>query len=309
MALGGCRPGIVLVSILRLLVLCLVLNFIGFVALAKWVGPVFSTNYEGFKFRVVVFPQRIGIFNANGKLYKKHIFDERNDLVTDQFSVDQDNTVSTRWQTPLSTQEIGSGFFFNQQLSSHSMNGQRPIRLIEDAKFDSHIYFFRTQNDLSSKFLEIYDGVILGFPFANLHPLEKFSLLDDHLPPNCFPRECQQEDLRDAYDNLQRPDGYEQTSKQRQLPLYLEILATLLAGLIAWWDGWLAGSGNRWWGGLISALGLGLLTSAFTAIGFCDPRFWRPYLRILRGQNPFRYEWGQQSEYQQPLTHAGNVSQ
>jgi hypothetical protein len=56
-------------------------------------------------------------------------------------------------------------------------------------------------------------------------------------------------------------------------------------------------------------LSLWLFLSFMTAVSLGDPLFWRPLGRILSDQNPYRYEWGQQSEYQQPLTHGENVSQ
>jgi hypothetical protein len=98
-------------------------------------------------------------------------------------------------------------------------------------------------------------------------------------------------DLQATYCNFQAPDDYWQQGEERQFPLYL------LACLVTWGGAWLWGSGRRTCGLLIAALGLGMCLSSLTTIGLCDPLFWRPFERILSGQNPYRCQWDQQTDY------------
>jgi hypothetical protein len=107
--------------------------------------------------------------------------------------------------------------------------------------------------------------------------------------------------------------NYNQTPCEIHEPmLYLEILATLLAGLIASWGGWLWGGGHRAWGGLVIALSLWLFLSFFTGFLFSDPLFWRAGWNVLSGHDPYRCEpvYCQTSNYRQTFQHNGeNVSQ
>jgi hypothetical protein len=120
----------------------------------------------------------------------------------------------------------------------------------------------------------------------------------------------QEQRLPDHCSYLQKPDEYQQAGENRQFPLYLEILAGLLASFIASWGGWLMGGRHRIRGVLLAVLGLALIASVLTTIGFCDPLFWRPYLRILTGQNPYRCQWDEQGQYRQVFQHDGeNVAQ
>lgn len=116
--------------------------------------------------------------------------------------------------------------------------------------------------------------------------------------------------LPDHRPGLQYSNQSQDSCKPFEFPLYSEILAALLTSLIAWLGCGLWGAGHRAFGGLLAVIGLGLCLSVLTTIGFCDPSFWRPFGRILTGQNPYRCQWDEHSQYRQTLQHdGGNVSQ
>jgi len=128
------------------------------------------------------------------------------------------------------------------------------------------------------------------------------------LPFDGSPSGSQKSGLPDHLPNLQQTNYNQKPCEPFELPLYGEICAALLASLIAIWGGWLWGGGNRIWGGLLAVFGLGLLASALTAVGFCDPLFWRAEWRSLTFQEANRCGC-QQSEYHQAFEHDGeNVS-
>jgi hypothetical protein len=108
---------------------------------------------------------------------------------------------------------------------------------------------------------------------------------------------------------LQNSDSSQNSCKPFEFPLYGNILAALLAGLITSCGGWLSGRGNRW-GWIVGFLGIGLLWSILTTIGFCDPLFWRAEWRALTGQEANRCQCAKQPDYHQTFQHDGeNVSQ
>jgi len=91
-------------------------------------------------------------------------------------------------------------------------------------------------------------------------------------------------------------------------PLYVKVLAFLLAIFITCWGGWLS-EHRPWLGRLLGALGIGLLASVLTSIGFCDPLFWRAEWRSLTGQEANRCQCSIHGEDYQTFEHGGNVSQ
>jgi hypothetical protein len=119
----------------------------------------------------------------------------------------------------------------------------------------------------------------------------------------------QENRLPDHRGNLQQSNQSQNPCEHNEYSLYLEILASLLAGLIASWGGWLWGGGHKVWGGLVIALSLWLFLSFTTAFAFDDPLFWRPGVRLLTGHELDRWYY-QHSEYHQTFQHdGGNVSQ
>jgi hypothetical protein len=113
----------------------------------------------------------------------------------------------------------------------------------------------------------------------------------------------QEQSLPDHTAHLQESNQRQESCKPFQFPLYGEILAALLASLIASWGGWLWGGGHRIWGSLIAALGLGLCFSVLTTAGFCDPLFWRAEWRSLTGQEANRCDCAEHTEYHHTFQH------
>jgi hypothetical protein len=161
---------------------------------------------------------------------------------------------------------------------------------------------------------------LVGLPthfFYGLFPLE-FHFLDlaIHVPSlslhpiglgvNFISRLPKQDSLPNHASNLQETDYNQPACEPDEMTLYLEILASLLAGLIASWGDWLWAGGYRWRGGLVCGLALWLFLSFFTGFLFGDPLFWRVGSRILSGRNPNQYE---ETDYRQRFVHDGeNVS-
>ena len=112
---------------------------------------------------------------------------------------------------------------------------------------------------------------------------------------------------------LQQANNDQPSCKGLEFPLYIEILASLLANFIAWWGGWLlyGKRRRRILGSALVVLGFCLYASVLTTILFCDPLFWRAEWRAFSsGQNPYRCQWSEYSEYRQTYQHdSGNVSQ
>jgi hypothetical protein len=155
---------------------------------------------------------------------------------------------------------------------------------------------------------------LYGLPPLELHFLD----LAAHVPGlsshptslgmNIVASLAEQSGLPADKNQLQESDSNQAPCEIHEPALYLEVLATLLAGLIAGWGGWLYGGGNRAWGGLVIALSLWLFLSSFTGFLFNDPLFWRPLGSILTGHNPYRCQ--EQTDYRQTFQHdAENVSQ
>lgn len=154
--------------------------------------------------------------------------------------------------------------------------------------------FFKNRESLCTGFLRIFGlrihDVGLGMNVAS--GLPKQDSLPSHRP------------------NLQHSHESQDSCKPFEFPLYSEILAALLASLIACWGGWLWGGGHRIWGGLLAVLGLGLAASVLTTVGFCNPLFWRAEWRSLTFQEANRCQYAEHSNYCQTFQHDGeNVSQ
>jgi len=138
-------------------------------------------------------------------------------------------------------------------------------------------------------------GLVLHVPGLFFHPFG--------LGVNVAASLAYQDSLPNHASNLKRTDYHQTECEPCEPILYLEVLASLLAGLIAAWGGWLWGGGRRVWGGLVIGLSLWLFLSFFTGFLFNDPLFWRPIGRILTGGNPYRCQGDQQTEYRQPFQH------
>ena len=94
--------------------------------------------------------------------------------------------------------------------------------------------------------------------------------------------------------------NYNQPScKGLELPLYIEVLASLLANFIAGWGGCLfyGRPRRRILGSVIAIFGLCLYASILTTILFCDPLFLRAEWRSFTGGDPYRCQWSDHSEY------------
>jgi hypothetical protein len=164
-------------------------------------------------------------------------------------------------------------------------------------KFGVPIYLF---------YIELFppsDWIIPSdIPVPDIHPLPHAEFLQFGLPGDGFPRRPQKSGLPSHGPNLQDADYRQGSCKPFEFPLYSEILAALLASLIASWGGWLWAGGNRVRGGLCAVLGLGIVASVLTTVGFCDPLFWRAEWRSLTFQEANRCEC-QHSEYRQTFQH------
>jgi hypothetical protein len=136
----------------------------------------------------------------------------------------------------------------------------------------------------------------------SLHPLGLgMNVIASLFQKPSLPDHCA--NLQPSNCNSQCPNNYKQQGEDRHFPLYLEILAALLACLITCMGGGLWGFGHRILGGMIAVLGLACSLSVLTSVGFCDPFFWRPFQRVMAGQNPYRCQWTQQTEYRETLHH------
>jgi IS1 family transposase len=140
----------------------------------------------------------------------------------------------------------------------------------------------------------------------NIDPLAHRGSLNVGLPFDGSQSAAQEIGLPYHRASLQEPYEYQAPCKPFEPPLYGYILATLLACFIASWGGWLWGGGHRVWGGLLAALGLWLITSTLTTVGFGDPLFWRAGWRLLSGQDPDRRDC-QDAEHRQPFQHNGEI--
>jgi hypothetical protein len=130
------------------------------------------------------------------------------------------------------------------------------------------------------------------------------------LPVNVTAGSTDQDSLPDHTPHLERTDYHQTECEPCEPVLYLEVLASLLARLIAAWGGWLWGTGRLAWGGMVIALGVLLFLSFSSGFLFDGPLFWRPLEHILTGRNPYYCQWAKQTEYRQTFQHdGGNVSQ
>jgi hypothetical protein len=159
-------------------------------------------------------------------------------------------------------------------------------------------------SDRTSEAQGLIDHLVSLFPHdasLSLHPLG--------LRVNLIAGFSQQYSLPYHRDDLQEANNYQSECEPYELPLYGYILAALLASLIASWGGWLWGGGHRVRGGLLAVLGLWLITSTLTAVGFADPLFWRVGWRIMAGQNPDRRDCQKTEERHSFQHNEKNVSQ
>lgn len=186
-------------------------------------------------------------------------------------------------------------------------------RFWHPAVHNHRLHFGNDLPERERKFRWIDDREIAGsffsvlhfnLPMLNLYPrfLGKFG--QSALLFNGFPSSSQQNPLPYHRANLQNPDYRQHPCKQFQLPLYCEIIAALLASLIAAWGGWLWGRRCFMGGGLLAIIGLAMTASVLTTTGFCDPLFWRAEWRALTGQEADRCSCQQHSDDQEFTHHA-----
>jgi hypothetical protein len=163
--------------------------------------------------------------------------------------------------------------------------------------FLASLFLWKPRHDFSRVFPS-------NMEVANVEPLAGKKLLKIGRPPNRHPSQKQDDSLQDPYCR-------QDSGKPLYLSLCVQVLALVLAILVTPWGSWLAGSGGRVLGTVLGVFGIGLLGTVLTIIGFCDPLFWRAEWRSLTGQEANRCSraYKQQTEYSQPLTHGGNVSQ
>jgi IS1 family transposase len=103
-------------------------------------------------------------------------------------------------------------------------------------------------------------------------------------------------------DRLQNPNNSQYSCKSFDFPLYIDILSGLLFYCLIWLGEYLyLVRGQRRRGAFVTIIGACLLFSMFTAIGFCDPIFWRAEWRSLTGKGANRC--GCESENRQEFPH------
>jgi hypothetical protein len=101
-------------------------------------------------------------------------------------------------------------------------------------------------------------------------------LLQIRLSADRPPSQKKNRSLQDTY-------GCQYFGKPCDLPLYGKILTFVLALYVTSFGGWLAGGPKRILGATLGVIGIGVLVSSLTMIGFCDSLFWRAEWRSLTG--------------------------
>lgn len=123
------------------------------------------------------------------------------------------------------------------------------------------LFLWKPQQDFSRVFPS-------NIKVTNIYPLASKKCLQISGAPNRLPGQKQDDPLQD-------PHCRQDSGKPRDFPLYGKILTFILAVFVISFGGWLSSGPRRILGTTLGVIGIGLLASSLTMIGFCDPLFWR----------------------------------